>query len=102
MGAQWSGPSVVYFACRLGIIAPGPNPSLFAPSSLSFPSMPLTPFVQKVDSTIHWLNQYPLDSTIGFAKIVIYPADSAIHCLNNNWGLVGKMSPIITGEKLCI
>ena len=46
------------------------------------------PFIQKVDNAIaiHWIN--PLDSAIGFVTtypldIVIYPADSAIHRLNN-------------------
>ena len=30
--------------------------------------------VQKVDSTIQWINLYPLDSAIGFPKT--YPMDS--------------------------
>ena len=32
------------------------------------------PVVQKVDSTIHWINLYPLDSAIGFPNT--YPLDS--------------------------
>ena len=43
----------------------------------------LAPVVQKVDNDIHRINHYPLDSAIDFA--IIYPLDSAIHCLNN-WG----------------
>ena len=34
----------------------------------------LAPVVQKVDSTIHWINLYPLDSAIGFPNA--YPVDS--------------------------
>ena len=53
------------------------------------------PVVQKVDSAIHWLNHYPLDSTISFPNTysmdsdlsTLYPMDSAIHLLNNR-GLV--------------
>ena len=49
------------------------------------------PVVQKVDSAIHWLNHYPLDSTISFPNTysmdsdlsTLYPMDSAIHLLNN-------------------
>ena len=51
--------------------------------------------MQKVDSAIHWLNHYPLDSTISFPNTysmdsdlsTLYPMDSAIHLLNNR-GLV--------------
>ena len=48
------------------------------------------PVVQKVDSAIHRINLYPLDSAIGSPniyplRIVIYPVESAIHLLNN-WG----------------
>ena len=34
----------------------------------------LVPVVQKVASTIHWMNHYPLDGAIGFA--MAYPLDS--------------------------
>ena len=54
----------------------------------------MAPVVQKVDKAIHRINHYPLDRAIDFTItypldiiIVIYPADSAIHCLNS-WGLV--------------
>ena len=45
--------------------------------------------VQKVNSTIHWINLYPVDSAILLpspilnCSIVIYPMDSAIQFLNN-------------------
>ena len=45
----------------------------------------LAPVVQTLDSTIHWINHYPLDNSIGFASA--YPVDSAIHHFNN-WGLI--------------
>ena len=32
------------------------------------------PVVQTLDSTIHWINHYPLDNSIGFASV--YPLDS--------------------------
>ena len=45
------------------------------------------PVVRKADSVVHWINNYPLDSAIGFVIlilwIVIYPVDSAIYLLNN-------------------
>ena len=34
----------------------------------------LTPVVQKVDNTIHWINHYPLDSVIDFPNT--YAVDS--------------------------
>ena len=34
----------------------------------------LAPVVQTLDSTIHWINHYPLDNSIGFASV--YPPDS--------------------------
>ena len=40
----------------------------------------LAPVVQKVDSTIHRINLYPVDSAIGFLNI--YPMDSSIHRIN--------------------
>ena len=46
----------------------------------------LAPSVRKVDSAIHWINYYPLNSAIGFPNILwiaISPVDSAIHLLNN-------------------
>ena len=46
----------------------------------------LAPVVRKVDSAIHWINYYPLNSAIGFPNILwiaISPVDSAIHLLNN-------------------
>ena len=54
----------------------------------------LAPVVQKVDNAIHQTNHYLLDSSIGSTIIyihwiLIYLADSAIHCFNN-WGLVGS------------
>ena len=48
--------------------------------------------VQKVDSTIHRVYLYPLDSAIGFPRLVliywmmIYLVDNAIHLLHN-WDL---------------
>ena len=42
------------------------------------------PFVQKVDNAIHWLNLYPLKSTIDFPNTYnTYFVDSAIQRLNN-------------------
>ena len=47
----------------------------------------LVPVVQTLDSAIHWINLYPVDSAIDFLIrirwIVIYPMDSAIQRLNN-------------------
>ena len=40
----------------------------------------LAPVVQKVDSSIHRIILYPLDSAIGFPNI--YPMDSTIHRIN--------------------
>ena len=37
--------------------------------------------VQKADNAIHWIDPYPLNSTIGFHKI--YPVDSTIQRLDN-------------------
>ena len=37
--------------------------------------------VQKVDSTFHWINLYPLDNATGFPNT--YPLDSAFLLLNN-------------------
>ena len=34
----------------------------------------LDPVVQKVDSAIHWINQYPVDNAISFRNT--YPMDS--------------------------
>ena len=45
----------------------------------------LAPVVQKVDNTIHRINLYPLNSTIGFPNT--YTLDSPIRLLNNQ-GLV--------------
>ena len=43
--------------------------------------------VQRLDSAIHLINLYPVDSAISFplfiSWIVIYPVDSAIQRLNN-------------------
>ena len=49
------------------------------------------PVLQKVDSAIHWINHYPLDSAIGFPNTysmdsdlsTLYLMDNAIHLLNN-------------------
>ena len=49
----------------------------------------LAPVVQKVDSAIHRINHYPLDSAILLVSLilmhwmVIYPVDSAIHRINH-------------------
>ena len=48
-----------------------------------FYSGPESPVVQKVDKAIHWINLYPLDSTILVSLtlilwLVICPVDSAI------------------------
>ena len=63
-----------------GVRAPGsPNPDLISDQKMSF-STPrfqtrplksislsdLAPVVQKVDSTIRWINLYPKDSAVGF------------------------------------
>ena len=32
------------------------------------------PVVQTLDSAVHWINRYPLDNSIGFARV--YPRDS--------------------------
>ena len=45
------------------------------------------PVVQKLDSAIHWITQLVL--LVFIRWIVIYPVDSAIHCLNN-WGQNGS------------
>ena len=53
----------------------------------------LAPFVQKVDSAIHRINLYPVDSVLLSLTLirwrVIYLVDSAIQLLNN-WGLIGQ------------
>ena len=50
------------------------------------------PVVRKLDSAIHWINHYPVDSAIGFLLsllsllihwIVIYPVDSTVRLLYN-------------------
>ena len=46
------------------------------------------PVVRKMDSTIHWINHYPLDSAIDFPNTYLldndlHPVDSAIQRLNN-------------------
>ena len=41
----------------------------------------LTKVVRRVDSTIHWINHYPLDNSTGFASV--YPVDRVVHLLNN-------------------
>ena len=51
----------------------------------------LTPGVQKVDSAIHRINHYPLDSALLVSLIlmrwiVIYPVNTTIQLLNN-WDL---------------
>ena len=45
---------------------------------------------QRLDSAIHWINLYSMDSAISFPQIilmggwiVIYPVDSAIHRINH-------------------
>ena len=49
-----------------------------------------TPVVQKVDSAIHRINHYPLDSAILLVSLilmhwmVIYPVDSAVQLFNNS------------------
>ena len=46
----------------------------------------LAPVVQKVDNAIHWINHYPVDSSIVCYLIcltVIYPVNSLVQCLNN-------------------
>ena len=52
----------------------------------------LAPFVQKVDSAIHWINLHPADSVLLSLTLirwrVIYLVDSAIQLLNI-WGLIG-------------
>ena len=54
----------------------------------------LVPVVPKVDNTIHWINFYPLRSTIILVSpilihwIVIYPVDDAIQCKLNNQSLI--------------
>ena len=64
----------------------------------------LSPFAQKVDSAIHRINQYPVDSAIGFPNtyiihcIEIYPMDTTSQLLNNLLGpgqySVGTLSPV--------
>ena len=63
------------------------------------------PVVQAMDSAIHRINHYPLDTSIDFASvyplwIVIYPVDSAIHRLNNSgqmfWGNLFRLWRDIT------
>ena len=49
----------------------------------------LAPVVQTLDSAIHRINHYPVDSVIGFRNTYpldsnIYPVDSAIQRLNNS------------------
>ena len=51
--------------------------------------------VQRLDSTIHWINLYPVDSAILLVSpiliswIVVYPVDSAIQRFNNQ----GQINP---------
>ena len=62
----------------------------------------LVPVVQKVDSAIHWIYLYALDSAITLVSptfihwIVIYLVDSAIQLLNN-WSHISCM-----GHQNCI
>ena len=55
----------------------------------------LAPFVQKVDSTIHWINHYPVENVIGLPTTypldsnIINLLDSAIQLLNNQGQLEG-------------
>ena len=35
----------------------------------------LAPFIQKVDSAIHWINLYPLKSAIGFPNTYLLDSD---------------------------
>ena len=54
----------------------------------------LAPVVQTLDSAIHRINHYPVDSIILISVIliwwiVIYVVDSSIQCLNNR-GLIFK------------
>ena len=49
-------------------------------------NVPHAPVVRRVDSAIHWINHYPLDSVlliVFIRRIVICPVDSVIHLLNN-------------------
>ena len=38
------------------------------------------PVVQMTDSAIHRKNHYPLDNSIGFATVTVYPLDSDLSC----------------------
>ena len=67
-----------------------------------------TPFVQKVDSPIHWINHHPVDSAISFCDTYPLdsdlPVDSTIQLWNNrgrtmNWtGALNK--PLVILEVL--
>ena len=35
----------------------------------------LAPVVQTLDSAIHWINDYPLDNSIGFASVYLLDSD---------------------------
>ena len=68
----------------------------------------LAPFVQKVDSPIHWINHHPVDSAISFCDTYPLdsnlPVDSTIQLWNNrgrtmNWtGALNK--PLVILEVL--
>ena len=102
MFLSYLGCTVVLYSLERGIfidtlITPEifcPGPWLFkrwiypVDNAIGFVHVYLAPVVQKEDSSIHRINHYPVDSTIGFALmlfrwIVIYPVNSAIHLLNN-------------------
>ena len=42
-----------------------------------------------LDSTIHWINHYPVGKYMGNQETTIMPMGSAIHLLNN-WGQMKK------------
>ena len=54
-----------------------------AQSGVSIQALHQAPVVQKADGAIHWINHYPVDSTISFRNT------SAIQLLNNQ-GLLYK------------
>ena len=50
------------------------NKSIGLPTRLR-PTNRLTPVVRRVDSTIQWINHYPVDTSIGFASVYLLDGD---------------------------
>ena len=58
----------------------------------------MAPVVQRLDNTIHCINLYPVDETIGLPNIYLLDSDlfqlvdSTIQCLNVQWNSDNKVT----------